>query len=215
MNGNNMELDPFVFCLEFSTEFKNSSVDWGSNRCVWSHHREDIDLFMTQHNFNPDAVKITAFLREDMEHHMDLMQSEYRLQKFKLMSSIDHKVYTIMTSTEFITDAVQDVCEELCDSLLLGPCALRCEIEVFRKIVDIINELPYAYVYDADIAEVPSESDWEGYRYNGEEMIANLDLSYTYDPMYDLVNTSAVQSITIEAYIRCFTGNVIKSRRGA
>lgn len=202
------DLNGIIYCIEIQTERERAD----SRRFVWSYDRDMISRFLMQHNIDAASVKWYVFLKEDFNQYKKMLEPEYELSVFHMKSFRDNKVYSVVSSLDFISDALEDVCEALCDALMLGPCSLRCEIEVFRKIVDIIDEIPYAHVYDCDIADVPTENDWdEHYTYSDDgEMKNNMDLSITYDPMYDKMRGTGLQPITLESYIRSFTQALIR-----
>jgi len=183
-----------VYVLNFFPEHTNSDGYF-----VWSHHKEYVDTFVKQHFLDPTNIRWIVFPWEEVEEHMDEMKVESKLEPYSLGSNGSDVIYTVITSDEFMEQALQDLCDGLTDLLTLGPCALHGEHEAISQIIELVNKLPYSYVYDAEIADA-----------SGDEECENVDYSHTYDGIFaHRYDTSRVQPVTLEAYIRSFTNQLL------
>lgn len=183
-----------VYVLNFFPEHAKSDGYF-----VWSHHKEYVDTFIRQHFLDPTNIRWIVFPWEEVEDHMDEMKEESKLEPFRLGSNGSDVIYTVITSDEFMEQALQDLCDGLTELLTLGPCALHGEHEAIAQIIDLVNKLPYSYVYDAEIADA-----------SGDEECENVDYSHTYDGIFaHRYDTERVQPVTLEAYIRSFTNQLL------
>lgn len=188
MNGD------MIYVVNFYPECKRSSGYY-----VWSHHKEYVDTFVKQHYLDPTCIRWIVFPWEELADHLDEVREAYMLEPYRIGSNDSDVIYTVITSDEFMEQALTDLCDGLTELLTLGPCALHGEHECISKIIDLVNALPYSYVYDAEIADA-----------SGDEECENVDYSYTYDGIFaHRGDLSYVQPLTLEAYIRSFTNQLL------
>lgn len=169
---------------------------------VWSHQKYMVEMFMKQHYLDDSKVRWIVFPWEELEDHLDEVREEYLLDRYLMGSNDTGIIYTIITSDEFIELALNNLCDALTSMLTFGPCALRGDLEAIDEIIRLINDLPYTYVYDGEIAEESDDPDCE-----------NVDYSYTYDGVFTIRNPDTVLVLTVESYIRTFTNTLLMGDR--
>lgn len=195
--------DKVVYAIEFHVgDTKNTPY------FVWSPYPEDIQRFVQQHNLSKLDIKWMILLDEDRDEYIDIICPEYYAETYKFQSAQDRKVYTVITTREFLSKAVDDVADELSDALQFGPAALRGEISIFRTVVDLVDSLPYSAVLDADIADTLHDSyemGSERHDYDPYDPDFMPDRTFTFNSMHDTSLQDGLQPITLETYVRTFT----------
>jgi hypothetical protein len=172
---------------------------------VWTNNRQDLMKFIYQHDLYryyekyPQLIRVTTYPIQTIKRMGGSVYEDMMLREFRFGSESGDDLFTIMTCDMLVQDAIRDVCEELCDSMTFGPCALRGDVELFDKIATLVDELPYACLSDPDYADAMSSADET---YDGDDDFAfERDCSITWDAIYDAYMSHPVQPITIEAYI--------------
>lgn len=179
---------------------------------VFSEGLYPMKMFVQQHNFGRDILELI----EPVPEGTDLPDGEIlRPYKFKSKYS-DTDVYTIYTTDDFVSDAVQAVCAELAEYLVFGDVLIRTNIELMKTISDLIGELKYVYVLDhgsidGDTGELYSQ-DFEKYVKVFDPFMVpaedGFDDAYIYDSMTHAMLSQEIQPITLEAYVSSFASIV-------
>lgn len=202
IENNETYLDLFRFQFTSMANNKNQIYT------VYADNDSVLKLFLNQHNFSnyDHCIEYGNFNIN--------RTPEALIEPFKFRSNKFKGTVTVMTTCDFVTNAISDVGTELSSTLVFGTPALRGEIEIFKLISDLIDKLPYAYIIDQYIL-----NDDEYYSYiesNKRDDFDNDYLSFTFDEdslCESLICASAtddIQPITLEAYVEYFTSILLK-----
>lgn len=194
MNGDVM----YIFVLRFNMGYEPSEV-------VWSDSAEMIEEFIKQHGMNRDCVNITVLNETTIEGYPTTFHDNNKLIAYKMGSNSDGKIKTIITTEQYLTDALQGVCEELSDYMVFGDAITRTDIQMIDKIQKLIDELHYGLVFDYSIADDRDYCEYEDVR------MYPYDRSIIFDAISDSSTVKDIQPITYEAYAHYFAHNVAHS----
>lgn len=204
-----------IFKFEFeSIKMKGTNLKY----TVYSYSREYMNMFLKQHGFSIENSYVQCIPIEKFDEETELI-----LKPFKFKSNTSDEIFDIITTPQFIYDAIDMTCSELSESLLFGPAALRSDIEIFKMINDLINELPHVYVMenmliDGDSGEVLNISHHDEimnlYNAHGvcemsDELYEAIDDTFIYESMHCSSVDEDVQPITIEGYVSYFTSMLV------
>lgn len=193
------------------TNMNNPEEPYG----VYTYNLEDLKLFLSQHGFNTENnsnVEVTY----DTEGIDDADRDYVRI--YTVGSRKRDQLYRIATTETIVSSVIMEIGSELSEAMTFGACALRGEIEIFKRITDLISELDYVYVKDGIVADT-TDDDYEKYHVNNgypyyEDIAKNADDSFLYDELYsDAVPQKQVQPFTIETYVNIFTDIYIIGRK--
>ena len=201
----NTDGDTTVFILEFR------DID-GVPTYVWSYNEHDIHTFMTQHNMSMDKVKIrVATLEECASEYDPLLTDMDELLPYKFGSNHSKDIITIYTTENILSELTTYIADVFTRTILkFGEAVMREDVELFGRIVDLIDSLPYACVYEYQLVDDPRLNCGYingGYIDRSEDMDEN-DYSTTYDKLIPQP-TDEIQSITVEAYVHFFVRNTV------
>lgn len=208
-----MDIFDFGFCSQYNN----------ANHKIFEYHvystsMDDIKIFLNQHSFPSYCTDFVKVVTLD-----DVGVSEYNISQLRhyLFRSNKHpgENYDIVTSYKFIQEAIEHVGQLLSDSLTFGTPAVRTEIEIFKIINDLVDQLPHATVLDHTLIDGDSgqaySNDWERYLSKFAK-VTNID-EYTlqYSVNTDMIiesilddsemTTYEIQPITLESYVKYFT----------
>lgn len=187
----------------------------GERYVVQTDDPELMDRFLFQHGFmqNRDQVYV---VHDDPEE----IQESFRLVTYTFGSKKRDQMYKIVTCEDIMVPIIEEVGDLLASVMTLGACALLGDIEIFSRILSLVEELDFIYVVENQVDMTDSMTDFEqqiytksGYPYY-EDVAMNADDSYMRDCLYDAsVPQKEYQAITVEAYVRLFTDMFIIGRK--
>ena len=162
---------------------------------VYSIGKEDMIKFLKHHNLM-DFINNIKYCGDDERGDIDkgnlISEFEFRSNKRECRN----KIFKIYTTLEIIEYAIDRISQMLCDTLVFGSIVLREDIKFIEIINECVNKLPHVGVLDVfDVNECSDNDDSYGLSqidFIFESMHSN---SYSYGKQ---------QSITIEAYAKCF-----------
>lgn len=177
-----------IFMFKFKRQFEYT---------VYSIGREDMIKFLQHHNLM-NFISNIKYCDDNERGEMDkgnlISEFEFRSNKREYRN----KVFKIYTTLEIIEYAIDRISQMLCDNLVFGSIVLREDIKFIEIINECINNLPHVGVLDVfainecSIDNDPYEELSSQFDFIFESMHSN---SYSYGKQ---------QSITIEAYAKCF-----------
>lgn len=197
--------DSPVFILEFR------DID-GVPTYVWSHEENVIHIFMNQHNMSIDKVDVRVSTLEECASTYDpLLTDTDELQPYKFKSNSSKDVITLYTTENILSELITYICDVFTRTILkFGEAVTREDVELFDRIVELIDSLPYACVYEFQLLDDPRLNC--GYINGGyidrSEDLEHEDYSITYDNLIPRP-VDKVQPITIEAYVHFFVRNTV------
>lgn len=203
----------YMFKFEFSS---NKAKYNNMNFTVYSYTRQNMELFLRQHNFDTSIIHVDCIKASEFDDSDENILNEYL---FKSNKYID-EIYTIITTEKFVSDAIQSICSDLSESLIFGYAAIRTDIEIVEKINDLILSLRHVFVLDhtilGDDSTALSDSScmsevnnklFNKYTKSFNNLSSDVDSyddSYIYDSMFGNSIRSKPQPITVEAYVSYF-----------
>ena len=201
-----MEVNDVIFRFQFRSKAANASY---LTYTVYSYKREDMLLFLKQHNFdlNHVHVDILEIAGEDFNEN-DI------LQPYLFGTNSSEDVYTIMSTISIVDDCILNTAQTLANTLLFGPPIIRTDIELFRVINDLINELPHVYILDHTLIDETNDSmyspDHSKYikSWDGETPDPGDDV-YVIESLYNCSILQEIQPITMEGYVSNFTSMMV------
>lgn len=204
-----MELDDMVFKFEFSS-FKTKNKNM--NYVVYAKNRHDMDMFLKQHGFLNNSINVECFPMIEFEGNDDLI-----IKPHKFKSNNSDELFTIYTPSRFVEEAMDSVCSEMSDALVIGEPITRRDIEIIKTIEDLMTSLDHVVLLDFTMMDndetyLVHEFAWE-YMKSYERIfkdfdcgpLCSLDDSYIYDSIMNKYSTTDVVPITIEGYVSYFT----------
>jgi len=200
-------LDKTMFKFSFSS-FKTKSKNL--KYVVYAKNDHDMKMFLKQHNFSTENIHVECFPTTEFDGDED---SIIKPHKFKSNSS--DEIFNIYTTTRFVEWALEGVCQELSDSLLLGDPITRMDIGIIKIIIELITKLQHVLILDFTLMNV---DETEFIHPETEEYIqslyldkvdyhpfAHLDDSFIYDSIMSDYCADFVAPITLEGYVYYFT----------
>jgi hypothetical protein len=174
--------------------FKFYSIEKDFEYRVYSIGRENMIKFLQHHNLM-NFINDIRCCGNDGDVDNGNLRREFSFCSNK--KEFRNKTFKIFTTSEIVEYAVDKVSQRLCDTLVFGSMSTRTDIKFIDIINECVNKLPhagildvYAMINDDSINPDPYELSPVDFIY--ESMHSN---SYSYNKE---------QSITIEAYARCF-----------
>ena len=162
---------------------------------VYSIGREDMIKFLQHHNlvdFINDIRCCDDDERGDINEGNLIREYEFHSNKREYRN----KVFKIYTTLEIIEYAVDKIAQMLCDTLVFGSISLREDIRFIEMINECVNNLPHVGILDVFAINECSVND-DPYETSALESIFESMHSNSY-------SYGKSQSITIEAYAKCF-----------
>lgn len=175
--------------------FKFYSVKRQFEYTVYSIGREDMIKFLQHHNLMNFINNIKCCdddERGDIDKGNLISEFEFRSNKREYRN----KVFKIYTTLEIIEYAIDRISQMLCDTLVFGSIVLREDIKFIEIINECVNNLPHVGVLDVFVVNDCSVND-DPYE------LSQID--FIYESMHsNSYSYGKQQSITIEAYAKCF-----------
>ena len=200
--------DNSIFKFKFKPlNVKNDNMEYE----VFTDNRKFMDIFLRQHNFNIDNVYIEII---DGCNGYNVNEVDV-LSPFIFRSNKTNERFVVVSTSRFVTDAIENVCSCISDVSLFNDVMFRGDVELIDVITEMINSLPYAAVINhalvTDDGEFVSQY-WE--RYTKSMTLCTdgwehpMGDEYIYEMMFEAYTSSTEfkrpQPITIEAYVRNF-----------
>jgi len=212
-----------LFYFEFSSCKQKSDEQF--NYRVFAESMNDMNMFLIQHNLHDQVQNVEVV---DPAHPTNLDTVSYNMIKpFVFGSNKSKEIFTIYTSEEFVSDAVGRVGSKLSASLLFGEAITRTDVELFDRLTNLINDLPYCDIIDFELMNQESnlimefkEKRNEYFYYTGIAPAEDGAEALIYQGLYDSMQaamddtcylTDSIQPITVEAYVKAFTDRMIDS----
>ena len=187
---------------------------------VYTHDVDVLMSFMKQHNFDMNMINVETlsdnYDNDDIELHL--------LKPYQMKSNRTGKVYQIYSTDYFIYDAVEMIVMGLSNYLVFGEVIFNQEIQFIKSTTEIIEELPYLFIFDFEMMDGGPLTDSRNYIVKKSTMEdfeshENMDYPTSMDELSSRFSFNVVHDkplpITIEAYIRYFIKNVIlKTMKG-
>lgn len=183
----------------------------GDKHYVQTHDKKMMDLFLTQHGFDPNSAGV--IVTDDPQYSDD---DTITLHMYTFGSQKQDRLYHIATTQELMTVVIAEVTAELMPLMSFGSCALKGEIQLFDRIDKLMSHLDYAYIRETSQHNSPEDYD-NGYYHT---VYPNYPIDPTYeelsrddeqDALGEFLEIDAKPSdtdpvaITIEAYVSYFT----------
>lgn len=186
-------MDPYFYFTWKPINYDDTIEDDDSQEnVVISYHKEDIQLFLLQHGFDPNTTHIEVHCDEDIF-------SDYILHPYVFGSRKRDRLYRIMTNKAIMDQVLYRITNELHACMSFGACALRGEIELFDRISKLVNKLEYGSIVEENIDTIgDSPTEYPTTSQEHLELIYNIFDGDTH-PSRD------VQPFTIESYVSIFT----------
>ena len=182
---------------------------------VYSNKKDDIYKFMYQHKFDLDDIILETlpdnFEGDDLDLHM--------LNEYLMYSNQLHKDCKIMTTSEYVSSAVELTVQGLSDYLIFGAAIVRTDIPFIKLTNDLIDRIPMIFAFDYDLLDgspitptyrFDTVDGWHGTAYDEEEYYSDeSSLDDLYERFQMKICPTKRLPITLEAYIRYFVKHVI------
>lgn len=181
---------------------------------VYSVDKAMVELFIKQHNFDPNETTIETlpdgFDGDDLETHM--------LEWYTVYSNRDHQYHKIVTISMYVYEAVEEVVKCLGDYLIFGETIFRRDIPFIDKVNRYLDEIPYVFAFDYDLLDGCPSSDTSYFvvKKDLEAFSKAIDEEYDTSSIDDLYNRFMFKvvpgkplPITLEAYVRYFVKHVV------
>lgn len=179
---------------------------------VWSFNKQHIYLFMNQHNISSDRVRITM-------HDVDEFSQTYNpnigetdeLKPYYFKSNNTNEYYLIYTTECIIDEICDNISDEFTRYLSFGAGIMREDVELFSRIAELIEQLPYANIMELQLLNENDPKYNCGY-INGKYMDVDTyeyDHSETYESIKNDSIHNQLQPFTLEAYIHYFVRNIM------
>lgn len=184
---------------------------------IYTQNQNMMELFLSQHNFDRDHVYIECIsITQIPETELNKLEDSI-LKVFRFKSNSSTELFHIITTDFLVSNAIDQTCSELSETLLLGPPSLRTDIEILNLVNELLNELPHVYILDhslidgdsGNLDEIENENRYTNrvgsHLYDGFMLAEGCSDSLIYDSMYDSSSSGEVQPITIESYVNAFS----------
>lgn len=188
---------------------------------VYSEKLEEIHMFLKQHNFDESCTFIEN-IPEDLADEDDL--EEHMLEKYLMQSNEDGSIHEIYSTRRFIDLAINYTSTCLADTLLLGECILRRDIELIRLIIHNMETIPCTEILDFNALDGSSIDDitdtsWMIVSKTIEQIVDNPSMDVTCTSgIWEQISNSNMPGyplpITIEAYVESFVQIIMKRYDG-
>jgi hypothetical protein len=205
-------MEEYYFKFEFSSvHCKSKSI----NYYVLAKNMDDLKLFLSQHGFNnvpPEAVKLIP------RNKTGKYDENCVLEPYRFKSNSSSEIFTVMTCWRYIDEAVSKLASDLSQYMLFGEAIVRRDVEIFKTIGDLIQNLGVAHVIDFSLCDVDNTNDsilsnreirdmHKKYCQRVGAPTEDTDVVLTYERLFDSVDNEHddVLPITIECYISNFT----------
>ena len=190
---------------------------------VYSNKLEEIHMFLKQHNFDENQTFIEN-IPTDVAEEDDL--EEHTLELYLMQSNEDGSLHQIYSTRRFIDLAVNYTAQRLNDTLILGECIFRQDIEVIKLITESLESIPCTEIADFNAANDQSVDDceWMIVAKSGMDLLryeeANgpsndvTDSTKIWESISRNIMPDAPLPITIEAYVESFVQIIMKNYYG-
>lgn len=178
-----------VFMFEFCSIKKQFTYK------VYSIGKENMIKFLQHHNMMNFINEIKCCDNYDS----NKANSSNVINEFEFRSNkreYKNKVFKVYTTLEIIEYSIDKIAQLLCDNLVFGSIVLRDDIKFIDMINDCVNNLPHVGILDIFTVNDCSIND-DPYEISGLDSIFESMHSNPY-------SCGKYQSITIEAYAKCF-----------
>ena len=176
---------------------------------------ELMERFLFQHGFNKDNHNVRV-VQDDPEE----IDEGCRLKVYTFGSKKRDHMYKIATTEEIMVPIIEDVGDKLASTMTFGACALLGDIEIFSRILELVEELDFVYVMEAqtDFSSMMTDFERQIYTTTGYPYYEDIAMDANDEYMRDMLSTESEpqkehQAITIEAYVRLFTDIFIIGRK--
>lgn len=204
----------YLFRFEFSSKYNNIK---NMNYVVYSETEEDLKMFLIQHNFTDSPMDaITVVSRDKVGNCYGSI-----LKRHIFKSNHTDETYVIMTCPDFVNRAIETTCDGLNDVMIFGEAIICRDVEIFKLIGDLVNELPHANVldfpltdnqstrYDIIAESVELARDCRNKHGRNPAYLEDMSTYYVHQSMDDIRCEDQPEPITIEAYVSYFTEMMI------
>lgn len=190
---------------------------------VYSNKLEEIHMFLKQHNFDENQTFIEN-IPTDVAEEDDL--EEHTLELYLMQSNEDGSLHQIYSTRRFIDLAVNYTAQRLNDTLILGECIFRQDIEVIKLITESLESIPCTEIADFNAANDQSVDDceWMIVSKNGMDLLRDeeangpsndvTDFTKIWESISRNIMPDAPLPITIEAYVESFVQIIMKNYCG-
>lgn len=186
---------------------------------VFANTKEDMMLFLKQHNFNIEYVSIQYIPDDEVD---DSLNEMCGLQDFHFKSNKTPEMFTIKTTQLFVNHALTNVGNHLSDCCMFGEAIFRDDFEFIKLIVDLLNKIPFVEIADYSLLDGNSigpldDMSWMTVKKdllfsdNYEPDMSHIDTSEIYDALHQASDVDEFQPITIEAYVRSFSEEMLSA----
>lgn len=179
---------------------------------VQTHDENLMRMFLTQHGFDPNTPNVKII--EDPQYNDD---DTIALHTYQISSRERGKVYKITTTFEIMERVINEIAYELNQAMTFGSCALKCEIQLFERIQELMDELDYVCIQETSSTNASGFDEMAEYGYyrisgripdNDYEELSRDDQQDTvFADLIETVNDHKLLPIpiTIESYVSFFT----------
>lgn len=200
----------YYFKFEFTSIHNNIK---NMNYYVLSENIEDIKLFLLQHNFTNVPQEAITLIEKSKTGKYD---GNNILEPYRFRSNKSTEVFTVMTCWKFVEEAVSNLSADLNQFMLFGESIIRRDVEIFKLIGDLVNDIDHAHVVDFSLCD---PDDIDEAILNGKDIMElhgkykqiigapteDSDMVMTYESLFESINDDdMILPITIECYINNF-----------
>ena len=175
-------------------------------------------LFFKQHNIDINQVEVDYIPNENFNIKVE---DDNILASYQFRSNKSNETFNIMTTERLIAYALQLVGDHLSDACIFGSAIFRDDIEFIKVIQDLLGEIPHVQILDyglLDDLNLTADTNWMYIKKDKlfdpdiePEWVTNgVDSQDIYESLFDsCISDTAVQPITVEAYVRGFAEMVM------
>ena len=185
---------------------------------IFSNNQQDMMLFFKQHNIDINQVEVDYIPDENFNIKVD---DDNILASYQFKSNQSNETFNIMTTERLISYALQLVGDHLSDACIFGSAIFRDDIEFIKVIQNLLGEIPHVQILDyglLDDLNLTADTNWMYIKKDKlfdpdvePDWVTNgVDAQDIYESLFDsCISDTAVQPITVEAYVRGFAEMVM------
>lgn len=185
---------------------------------IFSNNQQDMMLFFKQHNIDINQVEVDYIPDENFNIKVE---DDNILASYQFKSNQSNETFNIMTTERLISYALQLVGDHLSDACIFGSAIFRDDIEFIKVIQNLLGEIPHVQILDYELLDdlnLTADTNWMYIKKDKlfdpdiePEWVTNgVDAQDIYESLFDsCISDTAVQPITVEAYVRGFAEMVM------
>ena len=173
-------------------------------RIVHTRDAHLMKLFLQQHGFNVNTAPVKIYTGE-IAKVLEEKNAGCELELMKMGSRDSKQIFDIATSLDIFEESLSSVAEELSLAMSFGPLGMRNDLEIFKRVDELMMNLRYVYIKDPYTInesssdepynwDIPSDDD------SDECMLNDLWSDIGYDK---------IAPITLESYVAWFVKYIV------